>query len=86
MKRKTIEIENLKQKANWLLKYSERMGPEWRRGVATLLECALSETGNYKGYNNLNESQVPAGEKPGIIFDDVNGNHQYPDDSRRFYY
>jgi hypothetical protein len=87
MKRKTIDVEVLKNKVNWMLKYSSQMSPECRRGMAVVLKFALSETGNYKGYWNLRPNEVPVGELPGIIFDESpEHNHQYPDDSRRFYY
>ena len=87
MSRKTIEIQKIKDKVNWMLKYSTQMNPDVRRGMYSVLEWALGETGNYKGYNNLTQENVPSGELPGIIFDAFPGtNHQYPDDSRRFYY
>jgi hypothetical protein len=90
MKRKTIEVQQIKDYVNERLAKSvdnEYVSPAWRFGLCTMLEMILHETGNYKGYNNLYKHQVPEGQKPGIIFDDSPAaNHQYPDDSRRIYY
>ena len=60
--RKTIEVEFIKRKANFFLKHSEPLAVlgegedgmrERRKGVASLLEIVLHETGNYKGWNRL---------------------------------
>jgi hypothetical protein len=52
-KRKTVEIAPLKEWANWLLAQpdSEYRNPMFRKGIATMLEKVLVDSGNYHGFN-----------------------------------
>jgi hypothetical protein len=51
MARKTIDIETLRISANQaLVTEAEGNTPQFRNGVAGLLESALMSTGNYKGF------------------------------------
>ena len=87
MKRKTISVEAVKTQVNFMLKNSTNLSPDFRTGIASVLEYVLHETENYKGYWMLRPNEVPEGQKAGIIFDEsTEHNHQYPDDSRRKYY
>lgn len=51
--RKTVSIEWLKEKGNSFLEKSDAELAEQRVGVSALLEAALFETGNYKGFQVL---------------------------------
>ena len=84
--RKTFNVEEFRISVNKMLAESKTKR-EYRIGMYITLENLLFETGNYHGYNHLRQSDVPAGELPGIIFDESeNRDHKYPDDSRRVYY
>lgn len=89
-KQKTFKVEVLKNWVNAMLANSvddDIRCPQYRYALCTLLEDMLQETGNYKGYWSLRPNEVPEGQKAGIIFDDSpEGNHIYPDDSRRHYF
>ena len=54
-KRKTVNIDALREEANRLLALpdSEYTGPEFRKGVAAMISATLHATGNYRGYNFL---------------------------------
>ena len=85
-KRKTIEVKRLVDEVNRINREST-FSPEHREGINLFLENILHETGNYEGFNHLYERDVPAGEKPGIIFDESGEhNHVFPDDTRKVYF
>ena len=91
-KRKTINVLKVLEKANHYLRHSQARSPEGvaemearRRGVASLLEGVLWETGNYEGFNYLSEGEVPTGELPGIVRNETYP-HEFPDESRRVYF
>jgi hypothetical protein len=51
-KRKTVDVEWLRKKANEALEVPGKYAnAEWRHGVAYLLEIVLFETKNYKGFS-----------------------------------
>lgn len=89
--RKTFKVEELIKVVNAANK-SPYGTSEQRHGANSLLEYVLHETDNYKGFKYLREEDLPNVDidgkriKPGIIFDEVNHDHVYPDDSRRMYY
>ncbi len=90
-KRKTVDVEYMKIIANKCLANSLDKDVEFRRGVMGILEVMLFKSDNYKGFNNYTIEHLqrlnPNAQVPGIIFDESgDGNHQYPDDTRRFYY
>lgn len=53
--RKTIDVQTVLDKANRLLALppSASHTPEWRKGVASLLEAVLMNTETYAGFNYL---------------------------------
>lgn len=53
MSRKTVDVEWLKNRTNYLLANSEDDMVEQRRGASALLEAALFETDTYKGFSYL---------------------------------
>ena len=83
-RRKTIEVEKVKDMANRALVASMRWSNEdgkyvavdryWRQGVMLVVEQVLMESDNYKGFGYLSEDDVPKGELPGIRL-----NNQIPD-------
>ena len=83
-RRKTIEVEKVKDMANRALVASMRWSNEdgkyvavdryWRQGVMLVAEQVLMESDNYKGFGYLSEDDVPKGELPGIRL-----NNQIPD-------
>ena len=61
-KRKTIEIEKVKEMANAYFSNSQDKFAESRKGVATFLANILHTTGNYQGFGYLDiESDIHAG-------------------------
>ena len=79
---KTFSVDVLKKMVN----NSNRTGTQSaleRQGHNSLLESILHQTGNYRGFGYLHVEDVPAGEKPGVAFD--NGTI-FPDETRRHYY
>lgn len=84
-RRKTFNVEDFKKKINERNRHST-CSAEVRRGWNSVLSDVLMDTGNYKGFNYLNADQVPPGHKPGIIPNYETGKHEFPDDSRVFYY
>lgn len=78
MARKTFEVETLKNQINHMLATSEN-GPNFRSGLALLLENVLHETGNYKGFRYLLEGQCPG--LPGVNYLD---GVPHPDYKKRF--
>jgi hypothetical protein len=89
MARKTFRVSELVNEVNDRLALST-CGPDGRKGMCTVVEHVLMETGNYAGFMYLNQASVPAGHKPGIIhrYDPETGepDHEFPDETRRFYF
>lgn len=79
-KRKTIEVERVKELANKFLDLSSNCQTNERIGVAGLLENILHETGNYKGFNYISGKGIIHDERPGGT------NHTFLDETRRFYH
>lgn len=67
-KRKTIEVKNVLEICNGILKNSTQT-EDFRSGVMVLLEHILHETENYKGFRYLRKDEVPEGELPGIHYE-----------------
>ena len=75
-RRKTINVEDLKDFANNQLASSVRyerqkesfegIDAELRKGVMMMLENILMSTDNYKGFRYLALDEVPQGRMPGI--------------------
>ena len=65
-KRKTIEISKLVEMVNGILQNSGSDCVGIRQGIMNLVESALFETGNYKGFRYLDETEVSADSLPGI--------------------
>ena len=84
-KRKTFDVEAFRNQINSRLANST-CTPDIRMGYCMALEHVLHETGNYRGFNYLDASQVPECEAPGIIgVRDEHGCWQpHPDYEKRF--
>jgi hypothetical protein len=86
--RKTVDVAELVNLTNqFLLNSADELRGE-RQGVASFLEQVLHRCGAYVGFGYLyphHMKQSALGNTPGIIFDEVDLNHEYPDDSRRIY-
>lgn len=65
MGRKTLNVKALVEYANFQLRESVT-GREHRRGIQTMVEQILMDSGNYKGFRYLKEDEVPEGHLPGI--------------------
>lgn len=55
--RKTIEVGKVLKLANHMLAKSE-VSAEQRKGVCSMLETILFETGNYQGFRYLDTSEI----------------------------
>ena len=83
MTKKTFSVQEFKQKVNQVLRNttSEFTTASYRYGMISALECVLHDSGNYKGFRYLLESEVPAGELPGML---VNGTVENTSMEQRF--
>jgi hypothetical protein len=79
MSRKTIKITDVKSIVNEMLANSI-CGDDERQGMIEVLTTLLFSTDNYEGFRYLTESEVPAGQKPGIRW--VNGKAVFTDIDR----
>jgi len=68
MARKTIDVEDLVNTVNHILR-SHVGSAEKRQGMMNVVEYVLHKTGNYKGFRYLMSDEVPAGELPGIRYE-----------------
>ena len=85
MKRKTFKVRDLVDAVNQRNTLSRNIDPAMRAGWNSLLEKLLHDTGNYRGFGYLDETNVPEGQTPGIRTD-ANGVKSFPDETRRVYY
>jgi hypothetical protein len=87
--RKTIEINNIKEKINGIILNSEDNQKEVRESLGLLLEEILMETNNYKGFKYLTKKDMElsySGTTVGIN-DDQKGKTLFEGtDSTRIYY
>jgi hypothetical protein len=89
MARKTVNVDELKTRVNDMLANST-CSAEMRYGMCNVIELALMETGNYKGFGYLTAEMLgpDVNGLPGIHIDE-NGNVRRDlatDDSRRQYF
>lgn len=78
-KRKTFEVETLKNRINHMLASSAADEVQFRTAYIVLLESILHETGNYKGFGYLLEGTCTG--RPGINYLD---GMPHPDYDKRF--
>jgi hypothetical protein len=64
--KKTFNVDAYRTMVNECLALSE-CNADVRKGMLTMLEEILHQTGNYKGFQYLMQNQVPADQKPGIF-------------------
>ena len=76
-KRKTFEVETLKNRVNHMLASSAAGEVQFRTAYIVLLESILHETGNYKGFCHL----LDCDGLPGINYLD---GQPHPDYDKRF--
>ena len=68
MGRKTLNVKALVAYGNQMLRDSVT-DQGHRRGIQTMVEQVLMESGNYKGFRYLKQDEVPEGHVPGIYMD-----------------
>jgi hypothetical protein len=90
MKRRTYDVDKIKEEGNRLLACSYGT-PDYRLGVATMMEWILMRAEQYHGFRYLLGTEVPDGEKPGIIWEEDQQGRQEPnfvgaDETRRYYF
>lgn len=85
MAKKTVKVIDLIRKTNEVLQNST-CDPEGRRGMMTLLESTLHQTGNYQGFRYLQENEVPEGHKSGVYYVDGKPNFDNTDNTRIKYF
>lgn len=85
MARKTFSVKELIGTVNHRNRVST-CSEDTRRGWNSILADILHKTGNYQGFGYLEQHEVPEGQKPGIIKGEGDQPHQFPDESRVFYY
>ncbi len=85
--KKTFNVQDLVEQINRRNRKSTCV-PEVRRGWNCVLEDILMETNQYRGFGYLKQEEVPEGHRCGMIpADDIrNTTHEFPDETRRFYY
>ena len=83
--RKTIDVDKIRDYANGYL--SAKGGTTWaREAIIRMVEMALMESGNYKGFEYLAQDRLDAKDKPGIRPEDVEGYRFYDTDATRVRY
>jgi len=83
-KRKTIEVEAIKDQANKVFRDSADEYKTGRAATQTFVEDLLMKTGNYKGFRYLTKGET-AGKSFGITFDETN-TPTYNDQTRVSFY
>ena len=83
--RKTISVRSVVDRVNNILATQDLTRDECAM-LCTMMEGILFDAGQYNGYWHLRSNEVPNGIEPGIIFDDKEHNHKYPNEYRRRYY
>jgi hypothetical protein len=87
--RKTVNVASLLAEANRKLALpdSEYVTPDFRKGVASMIEAVLHATGNYKGYN-FHGWTTDGGCDKWIALNDPSADKApyIGDETRRFYY
>lgn len=68
MSRKTILVNDVKDKINLILATDQNNDNTTRRNLIAHLVNILMDTGNYKGFRHLDINEIPAGHNPGIRF------------------
>jgi hypothetical protein len=84
-RKKTTTIAFIKDVVNRRNRQST-CDPKVREGWNSLLEEILHANNAYEGFNYLTADKVPDGCEPGIIPSYDDGKHEFPDETRRFYY
>jgi hypothetical protein len=74
--RKTVNVESLVQTVNTMLSCST-CSADTRQGMMNVLEGVLHDAGAYKGFRYLHSDEVPAGELPGVNFEQNNLGHRF---------
>ena len=80
--KKTINVQNLKNEINDMLRYST-CTPDTRFGMITVLEQVLHQSGNYSGFQYLSSDRLADEFLPGIR---ENNDFTNTDSSRRRYF
>lgn len=75
--RKTIPVEDIKNQVNNTLATYTDAHPEFLSGIRLMLENILHQTDNYRGYQYLDKSEVPANCKPGCHFEFISDPKRY---------
>jgi hypothetical protein len=83
MKRKTIEISKLVEKANHFFQHSSNELVAERKQLQSFISHILLDTKNYKGFNYLSPNQVAPGYTYGV--DWTTGKPVHQDESRIFF-
>jgi len=78
MGRKTLNVKALVAYGNQMLRDSVT-DQGHRRGIQTMVEQVLMESGNYKGFRYLKQDEVPQGHVPGIHMDTDGKMLPYPE-------
>lgn len=84
-KRLTLEIEQIKGRANHFLTHSENDKVEQRKAIHGFVTILLMDANNYSGYQCLREDQVPPGHSFGVSYDE-NNKPTFHDESRTNFY
>jgi hypothetical protein len=83
-KRKTFEVDSLKEQANRFFLNSANDFSSQRKTLQYFVGDILMQTGNYRGFGYLTKNDVKEGSTFGIDRDTVPST--FPDESRIFFY
>jgi hypothetical protein len=83
MSRKTVDVDVLKTEVNSILaNYTENgVHPEYLVGLRILLEFALHRSGNYRGFQFLDKTEVPFQQRCGCHFEYVSDPNRFVKDT-----
>lgn len=83
MAKKKVDVDQIKKFVNNANRKST-VSSDWREGMNMVLEEILHNAGCYRGFFYLTPSEVPEGQKPGVI--GGNDGPVFPDETRRVYF
>lgn len=85
-KRKTVELEKIKEKANNFFLISKNEATVERRALHLFVSDLLMDAGQYRGFNYLLKQDVGEGLTFGMQWDDTGSKAIFKDETRIFFY
>ncbi len=85
-RRKTIEIEAIRELTNQILQHSADDRKQAREGVRVMWERLSMDTGNYGGFGYLNSTDMKSSLQGSTVGINDDGSHDGADSSRLYFF